>query len=250
VFLGASNLSRSFPTVVSLVRSTFPEPVSICAAKGRGRSYGLEAGCLGKKFPGIFFSNIWHALEEDQALPISAWVTDIGNDLGYEVPVETILEWVWGCVDRLKSRGAQVVVSDLPLESLRRVSERKFRWFRTLLFPRCRLSREELLRRAEILSRELWREGKARKTPIFSLQNQWYGYDPLHPKRRSFHVMWQELFRAAGHDPRTIKRDRATLLMSRYLRSLKPQSWSQFSVRRGAFQPSGRLQDGTTIALY
>jgi hypothetical protein len=34
------------------------------------------------------------------------------------------------------------------------------------------------------------------------------------------------------------------------LHRLKPAAWSQFGLRRRAEQPSGRLIDGTTIALY
>jgi hypothetical protein len=68
-------------------------------------------------------------------VPITAWITDIGNDLGYEVPVKTILEWFSGCVDRLEELGARIAITDLPLEKLRGLGERKFRLLCVLFSP-------------------------------------------------------------------------------------------------------------------
>ncbi len=167
IFLGASNLSRAFPLVVQLARRSFEGPLSIHVAKGFGRSYGLDAGCLGKKFPGIFFSGIWTALEQEKASSTRAWITDIGNDLGYEAPVETILGWISGCIDRLESVGATIILCDLPLTTLDRLSERHFLLARTVFFPRCRLPREELLSRAAQHNEGLHTLAEDRKNTVF-----------------------------------------------------------------------------------
>jgi hypothetical protein len=68
-------------------------------------------------------------------VPITAWITDIGNDLGYEVPVETILKWVSGWVDWLEELGARIAITNLPLEILRGLGERKFRLLSALSPP-------------------------------------------------------------------------------------------------------------------
>ena len=250
VFLGASNLSRAFPTVVSLARSVFEGPLSIFAAKGFGRSYGLESGCFGKKSPGIFFSGIWSALQLEKTVPITAWITDIGNDLAYEVPVETIVEWVSGCVDRLQELDARIALSDLPIATLRDVSEGKFRLLRTLLFPASRLQRGELLARATALSGALQELGKTRNIPIFHASSAWYGFDPIHLRGEHHARMWSELMGLFADlvDDRHLTDDSWWLRC--YLRLLQPESWTQFSVLRRAQQPNGRLLDGTTVALY
>ena len=250
VLLGASNLTRSFPTVVSLARNKFAEPLSIFTAQGLGRSYGLESGCLGKKFPGIFFSGIWQALARADSAPIHAWLTDIGNDLGYEVSVETILQWVLGCVERLEALGAKIVITDLPLETLRQVSKRKFRLFRSLLFPYSSLRYDEFIERAEALSAALRGLGESRNLPIFSLPNEWYGFDPIHPRKRCLNEMWQAMLGVSASELAKSKPSGDSWLLSTYLCLLQPESWSQFAVSRRATQPNGRLVDGTTIALY
>ena len=233
-----------------MARSRFAEPLSIYVAKGFGRSYGQESGCLGKKFPGIFFSGLWHALPNDQSAATHAFLTDIGNDLGYEVPVETILEWITGCLDRLQEREATVVLTDVPLMALESVSETQFRLFRALLFPQCRLRRQELLTRACSLSEALQRLAESREMPIFSLPKCWYGLDPIHPRKRFLRTYWQSLISFVCKDNSSSSTAHETWLWRAYLHLLRAEKWSLCSVARSATQPNGRLRDGTTIALY
>lgn len=248
--LGASNLARSFPTAVSSSISALGAPLSVFAAMGHGRSFGNDSGCFGKKNSGIFFSKIWEALETQESLPTTAWITDIGNDLAYEIPVATILEWVGGCVDRLLAQRARVVVSDLSLNVLQRVSETQFSLFRAVLFPSCRLSRIEILDRAEQLSAGLYDLAKSKKTTMFPVKSEWYGWDPIHLRRAMFEIFWREMMVAADvpcDDRPGVERD---WWHDRYLRDLRPRSWSQFSIPRSAPQPNGRLIEGSSIWLY
>ena len=250
VLLGASNLTRSFPYVVSLATHGFEESLSLFVAKGSGRSYGHEAGSFGKKFPGIFFSGIWSALESAKAAPISAVITDVGNDLGYEVPVEELVEWVRGCIDRLQQLDAHVVITDIPSESVCRVSESKFRLFRMLLFPYCTLSRQELIDRTEQLRASLHQLAKSRNITVFPVQNHWYGFDPIHPHKRHLRQLWRELFREFEGFQATEHKLRNWLPKSAYLRLLSAEKWSLFKVKWRAPQPHGQLVDGTSIFLY
>ncbi len=250
VFLGASNLTRSFPTAVETALALFDRPLSMFVAMGHGRSYGQDSCCLGKKTSGIFQCGIWQALEKKNPAPTTAWITDIGNDLAYEVPVETVLEWIRACVDRLLAMGAQVVLCDLPLESLRRTSATKYRCFRALLFPSCRLDFEEMLHRAEQLSEGLRELANERKTPIFSAPIQWYGFDPIHPRSANYATIWRELLMQSSEVPSHSRVVEKSFPLRCYLRCLRPQRWSCCSIARRTIQPNGRLQDATEIALY
>jgi len=217
---------------------------------GFGRSYGQESRFLAKKNSGIFFCKIWEILERDSQTPTTAFVTDIGNDLAYEVPVERIVEWVESCLDRLDSVSARVVLSDLPMSVLRDVGATRFRVFRTLLFPYCRLSWAEMLDRAEQLSERLHQLAKTRNIPIFVGNSEWYGFDPIHPRSSYYPQQWQELFALAGAEWSENSTPESRRLLTWYLRNLRPDNWSFFSIPRHAQQPSGRLHDGTTISLF
>src|SRR5262249_49143851 len=150
VLLGASNLTRSFPIVVATVRQTWSEPVEIMAAMGHGRSFGQDSWVFGRKISGIFPCALWQDLQNRQPLPTSALITDIGNDICYGKPPQLILDWVARCVDRLAAIGASTIVTQLPVESIERLNERRFEFFRRAFFPRSRLTLAE----AKSLARE------------------------------------------------------------------------------------------------
>ena len=250
VMLGASNLSRAFPIAVSLSQQVFEGPLAFYVAKGHGRSYGQESSCLGKKNSGIFSCDVWRALEQEKSMPISAVMTDIGNDLAYEVPVETVVQWVEECVDRLLALRAQIVISDLPLEVLREVGSLRYRCFRTLLFPACQLDWNEMLHRAELLSQRLNELANRREIPVFSVPEQWYGLDPIHPRRRHLPELWSELLRLiSSHDFNSVSPS-FSWRWSWRLRRLRAQQWSFLGIPRSAEQPNGRLPDGSTISLF
>ncbi|HEY3395822.1 MAG TPA: hypothetical protein VGK58_24180, partial [Lacipirellulaceae bacterium] len=140
IFLGASNLRLSFGTVVAAARRTWGEPLEIMAAIGHGRSYGQDSTVFGRKISGIFPCALWQDLQKRPALPTSALVTDIGNDLLYGVPPEQVLEWVGRCLDRLADVDATTLVTELPIASIERLSESRFQFFRRLFFPRSKLT--------------------------------------------------------------------------------------------------------------
>lgn len=250
VLLGASNLTRAFPTVVRSALASFERPLSIVSAMGFGRSYGQESSFLGKKILGIFQNNLWDKLQRDSLTPTTAFVTDIGNDLAYEVPVERVVEWIEACLDRLESVGAQIVLSDLPMSAIRDVGTARYRIFRTVLFPYCRLSWGEMLDRAEQLSERLHGISRSRNIPIFIGKKECHGFDPIHPRRSALLGQWQEMFALAGVELEKNSISENRFLLTRYLRNLRPESWSYFSLPRHSQQPSGRLHDGTTIELY
>ncbi|MEM8947503.1 MAG: hypothetical protein AAGD11_20180 [Planctomycetota bacterium] len=228
----------------------FESPVRFYVAKGHGRSYGQVSSCFGKKISGIFSCGIWSAIECEKSMPITAFMTDIGNDLAYEVPVDTVATWVEGCLDRLLTLNARVVISDLPIDALRQVSDLRYRLLRTLLFPRCRLSWPEILGRAEQLSERVQKIAESRQVPMFSVRKQWYGLDPIHPRKRCYPKMWADLWSLAERRDCDVAESRCPIGLNWYLRRLVPERWSVLSISRRANQPNGRLKDGTSIALY
>ncbi len=250
MLLGASNLTRAFPGVVSAALSSFERPLSILSAMGFGRSYGQESHFFLKKNSGIFQSKIWDVLKQNSQTPTTAFVTDIGNDLAYEVAVETVVDWIETCLDRLDSIAARVVLSDLPMSALRDVGEARYRLFRTVFFPGCRLTLAEMLSRAERLSERLRLLSESRNIPIFIGKSEWYRLDPIHPRRSAYPAIWRELFALADANLEETPTQESGRLLTWYLRDLRPESWSMFFIPRHAQQPQGRLHDGTTISLY
>ncbi len=250
VLLGASNLSRSFPLAVETAYQTLARPIAIHAAMGFGRSYGQDSGFLGKKFSGISLSKIWDALESETSSTTIAFVTDVGNDLGYEQPVDAIIEWVKACCERLTKRGAQVALTDVPIEALRGMSEAKFAVLRSVFFPRCRLSWRELLARADMLNERLGELANSQKMPIFSVPNAWYGFDPIHPRSAHLRDYWRELFALFAAREGAAAQRRLSWRNYWRLRTLTSPSLGQKTSSGQFFPRRALLGDGTSVALY
>lgn len=250
ILLGASNLVRSISTVVETARGLWHEPVEVMAAIGHGRSYGQNSQMLGRKISGIFPSTLWKDLQTRPDLPTVALVTDVGNDLGYGVSVPELVSWVEGCLDHLERARASTILTELPLARLERLSEREFLFFRTLFFPKSRLTFADIRNRAHDLNAALVEIAAQRKIPVISVSGAWYGYDPIHLKRSAWREAWPAILSAWRAGEEVAVRPRTSFARWAYLRALAPAERVVFGFERRHEQPCGALGDGTTISLY
>jgi hypothetical protein len=240
----------SFPTVVATALRTWGEPVEIMAAMGHGRSFGQDSTVLGRKISGIFPCALWQDLKQRPEMPTAALLTDVGNDLLYGVPPDRLLEWVEKCLDRLAEAGAATVVTQMPIDSVERLGEARFQFFRRLFFPRSRMTLAEVKSLARNLNERLVRVGESRKIPVIPVSLAWYGFDPIHLKWRVQREAWPALLTSWRGAAQPVAVARASLWTAAYLATLPPSERSLLGIRRRAAQPSGRLPDGTTISLY
>lgn len=193
VALGASNLTRGFQTVVSTARAAWGREVEVVAALGHGRSYGARSRVLVRTLPGILESGLWRQLEALPEVRTRGLVTDVGNDILYGFPTQQILAWVEEAVRRLKGFTRDVVLTDMPLANIRRLSEPKFLFFRSILVPSCRLSLPQVLDRAEQVNAGLAELSAAQELTWFRLKPEWYGFDPIHIRPSRWRPAWPEI---------------------------------------------------------
>lgn len=250
VLLGASNLATSFSTVVETVRLLTGQPVKIMAAMGHGRSFGQDSTVLGRKIPGIFPCSLWQDLNCRPPFPTSALLTDIGNDLLYGVPVERLLEWVAGCLDHLAAVRATTIMTRIPIGSLDGLSEARFRFFRTLLFPKNHMTLSEVKAAAHALDQQLALLAAHRKISVIPVSNAWYGFDPIHLKPSARRIAWPAILSAWDAPSASRVVPRRSFWRWAYLNCLAPAEQTLFGIHRRSSQPSGLLSDGTTISLY
>jgi hypothetical protein len=249
ILLGASNLARGFSTVVDTARATWPVPLDILGAIGHGRSYGQSSFVLGRGLPGIRACGLWQALREGPKLPTTALVTDIGNDLLYGALVGHVVDWVQQCLDAMQPHCEAVVVMLPPVQTVRRMRRKQFQLMRTLFFPSSRLTFEQALERAEQLNDNLTTLLRARGLQEIEPSGDWYGFDPIHIRRRSFSTAWQAAF-APFRDPPADAVKRISWPHWWRLHSMAPQRRWLLGIERCRRQPSLYLSDGARVSLY
>jgi hypothetical protein len=250
VLLGASNLTKSIGRVIASAQSAWEGPLDVLAAWGHGRSYGRTSRVLGLEMPGIEACGLWRDLAAAGELPTAALVTDIGNDLIYEEPVERIAGWVERCLDRLAAARAQSIVSLWPIENLKTLSAARFRLLRTLYFPRSRIGLAEISRRAMALDERVERLARERGMHVVRHRSDWYGFDPIHIRFGVRGGAWREILRGWQTDGPAPHAPRGTLVRSLYLRSRVPERRRLFGFEQRGRKPAARFDDGTTVSIY
>ncbi len=250
VAVGASNLTLGLSRVVDTARRLLGDPVEILAAHGPGRSYGTPTSVLGRRLPSIKDCGLWAALEEADERPTYALMTDIGNDILYEVPVEVILDWVRACLERLRATGAHTVLTLPPVRSVEGLSPSRYRLIRTLLFPRHRVPYGVALERTAQTTEALKELANSFGARVAELPASWYGFDPIHIRRRFRSEAWSDVLSRWPVEAAAVEPVGPTLRRQLYLVTRRPLEWALFGYGCGRSQPAASLPGGGSLALY
>lgn len=244
VAIGASNLTRGFQTVVATARTAWGPDVQVVAALGHGRSYGADSSFLFRRLPGILRSGIWRQLESTPAVPTKAFVTDVGNDIVYGFPPEQILAWIDDALTRLARVSDDVVLTDLPMDNIRRLSPAKFHLVRSVFFPSSsRLSFEALVATAEQVNAGLAELAGTHRARFLHLRPSWYGVDPIHIRPSLWRAAWQEVLGVSCPIPRS--RTEALRLYA-----MRPEQQWVFGIEQRMPQTGAQLRRGGRVWLY
>jgi len=251
VLLGASNLTLGFPHVAGRLVAGWSEPLHVFAAHGHGRSYGTWSRVLVRSLPGIVQCGLWNDLRQTRATesPISALVTDVGNDLLYGASPGTIVNWVSQCLDRLADERAEIVVTLLPLASVLRLSAWRYHLTRICFFPGRGPAWGEMRERAHELNDRLRTLAEAHGAHVVEPPLDWYGFDPIHVHRGRRREAWQRIL--SGWPSFQGANAASGLSWSQSLRLLgappAERRWLGWARRAG--QPAFRL-GSATVSLY
>jgi hypothetical protein len=245
VALGASNLTRGLETVVSTARTAWGPDVEVVGALGHGRSYGVESRLAIRTLPGILQSGLWDTLSALPPATTRGLVTDVGNDILYEYPAATVLAWVEEAVDRLQGVTDDIVMTDLPLHTIRSLSNPAFLMFRSIFAPGCRLSLTQVVDTAARVNEGLESLAMSRGLHFVRMEPKWYGLDPIHIRPGWWHPAWQQIL---GRE--TPERGDATWLEGLGLYFLPPERQWLFGIERTTPQTGYALPHGGKVWLF
>lgn len=245
VALGASNLTRGFQTLVSTARAAWGPEVEVLAALGHGRSYGSRSRLVFRTLPGILESGLWSELVSRPEAATRGLLTDVGNDILYGFSAEQTLAWVEEALRGLGRVTQDVVLTGLPLASIRRLSNPKFLAFRSIFVPSCRLSLAQVLESAEHVNVGLERLSAARGARFLQPDPAWYGFDPIHVRPSLWRHAWQEIL--GTHPPASAD---VSIAESLRLYLMRPERRSIFGVEQFTPQSGVALSSGGRVWLY
>ena len=242
VALGASNLTLGLPFVVSAARARFGTQVEFFVAAGLGRSYGKQSRVLARTLPGILDCGLWSALPARPPAATRALVTDVGNDILYGASPGQILEWVETALERLRNFTRDLVLTGLPVDSIRRLTPARFAAFRTLFFPSSRSAYSPVIEASEVLDDGLAGLAQRYGARFVPLPGEWYGFDPVHIRPGRWRMALQEVIGAPAERPGVME--------AIGLHALPPEREWVLGLERVHPQRGVRLAGGGSAWLY
>lgn len=250
VLLGASNVTLNFPRLMTTLRAAYREPLEVFAAHGHGRSYGMRSRILGRELPGIAQSGLFDAIAQAPDAPPSVLLTDFGNDILYGASTDQIVGWISQVLDNLKPHRPRLVMTELPIASVAGLGPKRFRICRQVLFPRCRLTLEQVRIAAESLNREVQRLAAAHSARLIAPRREWYGLDPIHilPKHRN--AAWAEILRSWTDGGETFPVRTPTFAERVRYWSLRPEERRLWGFQQTAAQPVVHGNEDFHLSLF
>ncbi len=180
--MGASNLARGYRALAgSLGRRLAPHPVSCYAALGPGRGYVAPGGLWNIVYPPISECGLVDALRH-RVMPGSrlvALLSDIGNDIMYDVPAGDILASVEKIIDDISCLDGSVVVTPIPLDIRHDVSEKVFHILRKAFYPRSQVTYDQAERAVIEINQRLFSLRSPRVRVIEGME-AFRGFDKIH----------------------------------------------------------------------
>ncbi len=247
VAVGASNLARLALALLDAHRAATGGAVDMHAALGRGRSFGIDSKLLFVRgLPSVLASAMWRHVRGGDRAATTALLLDVGNDLLYGIGVTRILAWADETLQRLGDVAARLVVVGLPLARIRCLPRWRYLAVRSVLVPTCRLSLRDAVGGSDVLHEGLRALAARHGAAFHEPPATWYGFDPIHVRRRH----WSDAARAwlggASPLPSAIDTHRNRLAMLAWA----PAERRWFGVRTRTPQPVRRFADGSSLSLW
>ncbi len=249
VILGASNVIRNISTILATAELFRGQPLDFLAAAGHGRSYGLTSCVLGRSLPAIRACALWETLSERPQVPTVSLVTDVGNDLLYGASVAAIVSWVEECLTKLAQISDRVILTELPLENIARLNSINFFLFRTILFPKSKLTLAAAREMSEALNERIAHLASVAGVTLIKPDMTWYGADPIHIHRRHRNKAWRQILQPWQTKSITplVAPPRAERIP---LRECRPHLRSLMGIVQRRDQPTLRMTNGTQVSFF
>lgn len=162
-----------------------------------------------------------------------------------------MFEWVSSCAQRSRRQAAQIVVTNVPIASIKLQSEARCRLIRTSFFPFSRLSRQDAINRTGLVHGGLEDLASKYNIALFEQEPLWFGHDSIYiryqKRKEFFRRIVERLPPSSDARDSTIDETSHNACWNR-----RPQfAYRMLSGQeKQCQQPSGQLSDGTTVYMY
>lgn len=137
------------------------------------------------------------------------------------------------------------MLTDLPVDAIRKLKNSAFIAVRTLIAPKCRLTLREAVDTTERVNEGLAQMADRRRLRFVPMRPEWYGVDPIHIRPSLWHPAWQHIL---GDD--IVAAGRASWREAMGLYCMLPERQTLFGLEQARVQSGRRLRRGGKIWLF
>ncbi|MEC7641258.1 MAG: hypothetical protein VYC17_03795, partial [Nitrospinota bacterium] len=193
VFLGASNLARGHIALARcLQKSLYPRPARFLFALGPGRGYCAAGGVMHMVYSPIKNSKVFSVIRENAEYEVVALVSDIGNDIMYNVSPGDITACLKKIFQQLRESNALILAIPIPSGLETGLSNFSFLCLRSMFFPTSRVSRPQAVSAIRQIN-EFLQESVAEKIKLLSGLEEFSGWDKIHYSLWRGHFAWESI---------------------------------------------------------
>ena len=193
IFLGASNLARGHYALANcLQRNLYPRPTQFMFALGPGRGYCAWGGLLNVVYSPIINSQIFSAVKKNERCKIVAVVTDIGNDIMYNVSPSDIKNCLRKIFKQLREFNALILTTPISSRLETELSEFSFFFLRSIFYPKSKVSYEQVVTGIHQINEFLKSYNKENIQMLTKLE-EFFGWDKIHYSLLRGHHAWSRV---------------------------------------------------------
>jgi hypothetical protein len=195
ILLGASNLARSFHGLKCCIeRCILPRTAIFLHAMGPGRGYVSRGGILNAAYSPIINSGIFKAARSKKIKKqkVVALITDIGNDIMYNVSLDKIIDSLQHIFNVLDEIGANIVITSIPVDLENDISEFHFQILRKIYFPKSSVKYSQASNNIKAINQFILKTSKQKITVMHDMK-RFSGIDKIHHSIFKSPLAWSHI---------------------------------------------------------
>lgn len=196
VLLGASNLARGY----SALTRNISQSVSGCEflnALGPGRGYCAEGGLFNFTYSPIGECRVMDKVRAQQGRRIAVLLTDIGNDIMYGVPEQSLVECLDTLIEKSLQLNAEVFVTSIHVDVRKDMGKASFKLLKAIFYPNSLVTYDKADSAVKKLNHYLEeKSAQNERVHLVSGLGEFCGMDKIHYSLFKSHLAWSRVAHA------------------------------------------------------
>ncbi len=197
VLLGASNLARGYSALTRHISQGISQgPAQFINALGPGRGYCTRGGLLNFSYTPIGECRVMESAEvfAQQGGRIAVLFTDIGNDIMYGVPGESLVKCLDALIEKARRWNAEIFVTSIHVDISRDMGKTSFKLLKALFYPKSSVTFDQADSAVKRVNHYLQKKSEQNEgVHLVSGLGAFCGLDKIHFSLLKSHLAWSRV---------------------------------------------------------